>query len=373
MKKVIFLALVCAVVCGCNPKSAVADYAVVPMPRHIVYNKTGEGFVLDKDVHISFEPGAMKNAHLLGQYIYEATGLTLKVDVNSRTPDNVRKIALRYVNGRQPEGYAMTIDSAKVTIYASSPAGMFYGMQTLRKSLPVGKSSVILPAAVITDYPTVAWRGAMLDVARTFYTVEQVERFIDIMALHNLNTLHFHLSDDQGWRIESKKYPRLTEVGAYRKDADGNTIGGFYTREQIEHLVEYAYDRGIRIVPEIDLPGHMVAALAAYPQLGCTGGPYTITGQPGVMREILCGGSDEVMVFLKDILGEITELFPSRYIHIGGDEAPKYYWERCPRCQARIKKLELKTAFVKATKGIWSHTLLLLPVLHTALPKGVCM
>ena len=248
------------------------------------------------------------------------------------------------------EEYLISAKKGKITIYGGSPAGVFYGLQTTKQLL--GKES--FPNMEIKDKPHFKYRGTHLDVARHFYTVDQVKTYIDILALHKINRFHIHLTDDQGWRIEIKKYPRLTTVGSIRKETiigrhtpdnhnyDGKPHGGFYTQEEIRDLVSYAADRHIEVIPEIDLPGHMQAALAAYPELGCTGGPYELWCTWGISKDVLCAGNDKIYEFLEDILSEVCELFPSEYIHIGGDECPKDRWEDCPKCQAKIKALGLK-------------------------------
>jgi len=248
------------------------------------------------------------------------------------------------------EEYILNIKGRKILISGGSPAGVFYGLQTL-KQLLVNEN---IPRVKIKDKPHFAYRGTHLDVARHFYTVEQVKTYIDILALHKINKFHWHLTDDQGWRIEIKKYPRLTTVGSIRKETiigrhtpdnhnyDGKPHGGFYTQEEIRDIVAYAADRHIEVIPEIDLPGHMQAALAAYPELGCTGGPYELWCTWGISKDVLCAGNDKIYGFLEDILSEVCELFPSPYIHIGGDECPKDRWEECPKCQAKIKALGLK-------------------------------
>ena len=339
--KIIFPALFFAAFSGCRSVPATADYAVVPLPETVILHDGAEGFLLDKSVCIVCnDPALRSSARFLAGYIREATGLELKL---SGGDAGTGAILLSLTDGYPPEGYSIDVDRAGVRIEASHPAGVFYAVQTLRKSLPADdKATVTLPAATISDSPKIAWRGTMLDVARTFFDVAAVERFLDMMALHNLNRLHFHLTDDQGWRIEIKKHPGLTETGAWRKDAEGNTTGGFFTQAQLRHIVAYAAERHIEVVPEIDMPGHMVAALATYPALGCTGGPYRITGQPGVMPDILCAGSNDVLPFLEDVFTEVIDIFPSEYVHIGGDEAPRTHWKNCPRCQARIKELGLK-------------------------------
>ena len=199
----------------------------------------------------------------------------------------------------------------------------------------------------IEDYPRFAWRGMMLDTARHFMPKEFVKKFIDVLALHKLNTFHWHLNNDQGWRIEIKKYPELTEISSWRKETvigrntqqyDGTPHGGFYTQDEIREIVAYAQQRFITVVPEIEMPGHCVAVLAAFSELSCTGGPFEVQTRWGIFSDVYCAGNDQVFAFLEDVLAETMELFPSEYIHIGGDECPKTRWKACPKCQARIKK-----------------------------------
>ena len=259
------------------------------------------------------------------------------------------------------EGYSLDIDPSKIIIKASSAAGFYYAVQSLKQLLPIAvygdkKSDSVeeweVPCAHIDDAPRFSYRGMHLDVARHFFSVDEVKRYIDLLAMHKLNVFHWHLTDDQGWRIEIKKYPKLTEIGSIRKytmveknfdQYDNTPYGGYYTQEQIRDIVNYAKERFITIIPEVDLPGHMVAALASYPSLGCTGGPYEVQGVWGVHPDVLCAGKEETYEFVTDVLSEVIELFPSRYIHIGGDECPKDRWKKCPLCQARIRKLGLKT------------------------------
>ena len=210
---------------------------------------------------------------------------------------------------------------------------------------------VVLPAASIYDYPRFSYRGMHLDPVRHFFTIDSVKIYVDMLAMHNINTFHFHITDDQGWRIEIKKYPELTQVGAYRNGTvvghnspvfDTVRHGGFYTQDELRDLVKYAADRHITIIPEIDLPGHMQAALATYPEMGCNGGPYEVWRQWGVSDDVLCVGNEKAMLFLEDVLNEVMDVFPSKIIHIGGDECPKVRWRECPKCQAKIKELGIK-------------------------------
>ncbi len=258
------------------------------------------------------------------------------------------------------EGYAIEVSNNKVYVKASDFNGVLYAIETIKQMLPVeiytkkpcDGGDWTLPYMRIEDHPRFAYRGLHLDVARHFFDIDQVKKYLDIMAIHKLNTFHWHLTDDQGWRIEIKKYPLLTEVGSIRKETlkghfrrskefDGTPYGEgmWYTQDQIKEVVAYAASKGITVIPEIDLPGHMVAALAAYPELGCTGGPYEVWRTWGITKDVLCVGKESTIEFLKNVLSEVCELFPSEYIHIGGDECPKDKWKECPHCQAKIKEL----------------------------------
>ncbi|HEY3296508.1 MAG TPA: beta-N-acetylhexosaminidase [bacterium] len=248
------------------------------------------------------------------------------------------------------EGYELVVSPEAVHIHAPTPAGHFYAEQTLRQL--VNEESHI-PCLTIRDYPRFSWRGMHLDVSRHFFPVEFIKRYLDILALHKLNTFHWHLTDDQGWRIEIKRYPRLTGIGAWRVNRedmpwnerppqDPNEIadyGGFYTQEQIADIVTYAADRSITVVPEIEMPAHALAALAAYSEFSCTGGPFTVaSGQYWPDTDLFCAGNDETFVFLENILTEVAALFPGEFIHIGGDEADKREWEKCPKCRQRMRE-----------------------------------
>jgi hexosaminidase len=252
------------------------------------------------------------------------------------------------------EGYDLIIKSSHIEIKASSEAGIYYGLQTLHQLL-IESGRNVLPSQSIKDSPRFAWRGVMLDVSRTFMPVNLVKRYIDLFSQYKLNVVHLHLTDDQGWRIEIKRYPLLTEVGS-RFDAKYNTMGGYYSQDDIREMVRYALVRNVTLVPEIELPGHACAALAAYPELSCAGirpEIHTFFEGPGVHKEIFCAGKPEVYEFIFNVLDEITDLFPSKYIHIGGDEAPKEEWKKCSYCQRTIKRNnlaneeELQSYFVK--------------------------
>ena len=254
------------------------------------------------------------------------------------------------------EGYCLSIDSSSVVVKAKALNGLFYAIQTLKQLLPPSMISTklaefSLPCLEITDYPRFKWRGMHLDTARHIYPVSMVKSYIDMLALNKMNKFHWHLTEDQGWRIEIKKYPKLTEISSKRaatpvlgdrESLDGIPYDGFYTQEEAKEIVRYAADRFVTVVPEIELPGHSVEVLAAYPNLGCTGGPYAVRCFWGIEKDVYCAGNPDVFEFIKDVFDEILEIFPSKYIHIGGDECPKERWKECPKCQATMKENNLK-------------------------------
>lgn len=354
MSLILSFALLMFVSCQ-GDKNAKASYNVIPLPQTIEM-KEGNPFLLSKSTKIAYPSGndeLKQTAEFLAEYIQLSTGIKLGVLGIRESEDARNLIILKTGNGGDnPDAYSLTVTETRITIEGSSGAGVFYGIQTLRKSIPIGKknSKIMFPAVNLQDYPRFQYRGAMLDVSRHFFSPEFVKKYIDILALHNLNRMHWHLSDDQGWRIEIKKYPELTSGGSQRKEtvigrnssvSDGKPYGGFYTQEQIKDIVDYANKRFITIIPEIDLPGHMLAALTAYPELGCTGGPYEVGTKWGVYDDVLCVGNEKTFTFLEDVFTELLQLFPSKYIHIGGDECPKVRWQSCSKCQAKIKELGL--------------------------------
>ena len=338
---------------SCGSVQEEANYQIIPLPQEIVTSQVNP-FILKSGVKILYPEGNEKmqrNAQFLADYLKTATGKDFSIEAGTEGK-NAIVLALGS-EVENPESYQLKVTDQGVTITAPTEAGVFYGIQTLRKSLPIALGAdVALPAVEIKDAPRFGYRGAHFDVSRHFFTIDEVKTYIDMLALHNMNRLHWHITDDQGWRLEIKKYPKLTEIGSQRSgtvigrnsgEYDNTPYGGFYTQEQAKEIVDYAAERYITVVPEIDLPGHMLAALAAYPELGCTGGPYEVWRQWGVADDVLCAGNDQVLKFLEDVYGELIEIFPSEYIHVGGDECPKVRWEKCPKCQARIKALGLKS------------------------------
>jgi hexosaminidase len=328
-----------------------ANYRVIPLPQQIDLQQ-GKSFVLNSTTKILVPAGKAQmksDAEFLAAYLKEATGRNIPVGVIP-----VKKVPLKNVivfgldnTITQDGGYTLHVTPQEVSIKAKDENGIFYAVQTLRKSVPaVAKGcDVSLPAVVIKDYPRFAYRGMHLDCGRHFFPASFVKKYIDLIAMHNMNYFHWHLTEDQGWRIEIKKYPKLTEIGSQRKETvighnsgkfDGTPYGGFYTQDEIKDIVAYAAARHITVIPEIDMPGHMLAALASYPYLGCTGGPYEVATQWGVFNDVLCIGKESTFKFIEDVLDEVMALFPSKYIHIGGDEAPRVSWKKCPLCQKRI-------------------------------------
>ena len=375
MKKLSILLFAAFILSACTKEQLpIANYDIIPQPKETHLSRdASEHFTLQPSTKTYFENGLQREEEFLSEYVNDIMGYTLNVlEYQGQSDGIVLKVVPEDFD--QTEAYEINVTPKQVTIEGADAAGVFYGIQTLRKSLPISpidsnqrtgqrgndmgepdsKLSTLntqLPCGTIRDWPNFAYRGMHLDPCRHFIPLDSVKVYIDMLAMHNMNQFHFHLSDDQGWRIEIKKYPELTEIGAYRNGTvighNGNlydTIrhGGFYTQEELRDLIEYAAERHINIIPEIDLPGHMQAALACYPQLGCTGGPYEVWKRWGVSEDVLCAGNEETMLFVEDVLNEVMDVFPSPYIHIGGDECPKVRWEKCPKCQAKIKELGIK-------------------------------
>ena len=329
----------------------VADYNVIPLPQEVTLTQKG-AFVLTGATPIVYPEGdeQLKNdAQFLSDYIADVTALRLTT-TSAKVKNAITLRLNKKVQGK--EGYVITVDKKGVVIEGATAAGVFYGVQTLRKSIPVDKSltEVTLPAVMLKDAPRFGYRGVMLDCARHYFPVKFVKQFIDLIAMHNMNVFHWHLTDDQGWRIEVKKYPGLAKIGSVREKTvlghnsdvfDDTPYGGYYTQEEAREIVKYAADRFITVIPEIDMPGHMIAALAAYPDMGCTGGPYKVCQIWGVMPDVLCLGNEKTYQFCEDVLSEMMDIFPSEYIHLGGDETPNVRWKECPKCKALMAKENL--------------------------------
>ncbi len=333
---------------------AQVSYDIIPQPQSVVLAEKGGEFALTQGSIVSYsakDEKMQRNAQFLCDYLQETVGIKLTAEADAKRAAITLSLGLKNEN---PEAYTLSVTKKGITIQGASPAGVFYGIQTLRKIVGVEPTETLqLPYATITDAPRFGYRGVHLDVSRHFFPVEYIKKHIDIMALHGCNNLHWHLTDDQGWRFEVKALPELAKKGSIRKHTvighnlniyDGQEYGRgmYYTQEQCRKLVKYAAERNINIIPEIDLPGHMVAALHVMPELGCTGGPYDVWCIWGVSADVLCAGNPKVLDFLKTVLSEVADVFPSPYIHIGGDESPRDRWKTCPKCQAKMKELGLK-------------------------------
>ena len=358
MKRLLLLlALVPAVLAAKQP-----TLQITPQPREITFGKgsfnvRGAGF----NYSSGLEDRTLKAIASLADDISAATGkvssLAVAIGVDASVDAKRLKGFYFLLDKAVPEeNYRIEISGKGLKVTASGHNGFFYAVQTLRQMLPTGvykgraDGRMSLPCCTISDGPRFAYRGVLLDPCRHFWSIEQTRKIIDIMAVYKLNRLHWHLTDDQGWRLETGRFPELVEKGAFRSgtqtgydrsSSDGVRYGGFYTRDQIKETVAYACERGITVIPEIDLPGHMLGALAAYPELGCTGGPYEVWTHWGVSKDVLCVGNEKTFAFLEGVLDEVCELFPSEYINIGGDECPKDRWAECPLCQARADSLGL--------------------------------
>lgn len=336
--------------CGETPTQQMpynAGINLIPNPVSLVQNEGS--FKLSKNtVFSATDPGAITVSSYFASKINQATGYQLQI--GNKEASNGIALIIDNTLDTNDEGYTLDVTAKGVTVKAKTAQGLFYGMQSFMQLLPAEIESTkavsgidwSVPCVSIKDEPRFKYRGVMLDPCRHFIPVENVKKHLDILALFKINRMHWHLTEDQGWRIEIKKYPKLTEVGSKRIDGEGTEYGGFYTQEEIKEIVEYAADRFITIVPEIELPGHELAAIASYPELSCKGEPITPRVIWGVEDIVMCAGKEETFQFLQDVFDEVAPLFPGEYIHIGGDECPKTSWKNCPLCQQRIRQEGLK-------------------------------
>jgi hexosaminidase len=343
--------------CNKSPEvMEISEFNLLPLPQSI---EKGQGtYSLLTNAKVDFDAG---NAELNSVFVFIQKHFNDLYSLNLQQGNEDPAIKLT-IDSQLPgdEAYTLNIGEKGIEISGKTARGVFYGVQSLLQVLPPVKKQVggfKIPAVKIADQPQFKWRGLHLDVCRHFYPVDVVKNLIDVAASLKMNMFHWHLTEDQGWRIEIKKYPKLTEISSKRKATvkthmvehplvfDNTEYGGFYTQEQIKEVVAYANSRFVTIVPEIEMPGHAVAALAAYPQFSCTGGPFEVFTEWGVTDEVFCAGKDSTFVFIENILSEVIELFPGEYFHIGGDECPKVRWKNCPDCQARIKNEKLKNEY----------------------------
>jgi hexosaminidase len=361
---------------GCNTGSSTVKenvYAIIPAPVSIKEMPGNFVFSAKSKIILSVVNDENKlAADFLVSLVKNPTGLLMPVIQGNKAASGSVFMSIDTAVANT-EGYTLKVSKKGIVITARTAVGLFYAVQTIRQLLPadVEKDSVVnnitlrVPSCEITDEPRFGYRGMHLDVGRNMFPVEYIKRYIDMIALHKMNTFHWHLTEDQGWRIEIKKYPKLTEVGGFRKETvvghagkkpavyDGKPYGGFYSQEDVKSIVAYARSKFVTIIPEIEMPGHSLAALAAYPGLSCTGGPFEVGKIWGVVDDVYCAGKEETFKFLEDVLTEVIDLFPGKYIHIGGDECPKKRWVQCPLCQKRIKaeglkdEKELQSYFIK--------------------------
>ncbi|AQT67026.1 Beta-hexosaminidase [Anaerohalosphaera lusitana] len=337
------------------------EVSIIPKPVEMTVG--GGEFELTENTKILVEDATQQVGDYLAETFEPATGfdLTVKKPGWFESKKNIIELTISDEISVGDEGYHLDVTPEKITVQGSDPAGVFYGCQTILQLLPaqvysrteVKGTEWTVPEILVLDEPRFEWRGMHLDVCRHFMPLDFVKQYIDYIAMHKMNTFHWHLTEDQGWRIEIEQYPKLTEISAWRKGPNGGKYGGYYTQDQIREVVEYAKQRFVTVVPEIEMPGHSVAALAAYPELSCTGGPFEVRTEWGVSRDVYCAGNEKTFEFLQNVLDEVIELFPSEYVHIGGDECPKVRWQNCPKCQKRIAEEnledehELQSYFIK--------------------------
>lgn len=351
--KTIGVSLLLAAMTACNnvpeeEKSYNQGINIIPKPVSLVQN---EGFFTLKKNTVFYAPTPETKtiAGFIAAKIQASTGYKLGI-TDEEKPSGVISLVIDQALELNKEGYTLDVTPEKVSVRAKTPQGLFYGMQSFLQLLPAEIESPEVvkgiawkaPSVALKDEPRFEYRGMMLDPCRHFIPVENIKKQLDVLALFKINTFHWHLTDDQGWRIEIKKYPKLTEVGSKRIEGEGNEYGGYYTQEQIKEVVAYAAERFINVIPEIELPGHELAAIAAYPELSCIGDSITPRIVWGVEDVVLCAGKEEVFKFLEDVIAEVIPLFPGEYFHIGGDECPKISWEKCPLCQKRMRENHLK-------------------------------
>lgn len=354
MRNVLLSALVCIFICtSCREsvtetKSYNQGINIIPMPNMMTTTE-GQFKLTNKTVLYAQDAEAKTVAEFFAAKLRTSTGYSLPVNTASASQGGIN-LSINPGLATNDEGYTLEVTPEVIYVQGKTARGLFYGMQSLMQLFPAEVESPVkvngiawtAPAVTIKDEPRFAYRGIMLDPCRHFMPVEYVKKYLDVIALFKINTMHWHLTDDQGWRIEIKKYPKLTEIGSKRIEGEGYEYGGYYTQEEIKEVVAYAAERFIDVIPEIEVPGHEMAAIAAYPELSCKGEPVTPRIVWGVEDIVLCAGKDEVFDFFENVIEEVVQLFPSQYFHIGGDECPKRSWEKCPLCQKRIREEGLK-------------------------------
>lgn len=355
-KKLLSLSFLAALTLSCRAPQA-QPFSVIPEPSEVTFSEgvfrlAGANFVVAEGISPEVKDAVVSFA----EQMKLVSGKTNRISEKSAVGGG-RNLSFSVDSTLADEAYSLEITPKRASVKANSYNGFIFALQTIGQMLPAqfygkerAKADWVLPCCTIKDAPRFSYRGVLIDVGRHFYSVDEIKRCLDIMSVYKENVFHWHLTEDQGWRMEVKKYPRLTQVGSLRHgtqiDFDNTHLrpedhGGFYTQDEMREVVAYAAKRGITVIPELDLPGHMLSALAAYPELGCTGGPYEVANTWGVKKDVLCVGKEETFTFLEDVLTEMMDIFPSKYINIGGDEVPKDRWNACPRCRAKMKELGL--------------------------------
>lgn len=345
MGKLLYKILIISL-CLSTSLKAENNYQIIPQPQKIV--PVSGVFRLTKETKIAYQGSELAKpiAEKLASMLNCSSGYQFSVSKSAGSSAIIfRLIAKQSENG---DAYSIQIQPANIIVSAATANGLFYGFQTLRQLFPPAielqnstPSNWAIPCGSIEDAPLYPYRGLHLDVSRHFFDKKFIMKYIDMMAMYKYNKFHWHLTDDQGWRVEIKRYPQLTKTSAFRIESIGDTTGGFYTQEDIKEVVAYAKERFVEVIPEIEMPGHAQAVLAAYPEFSCSGGPFKVETTWGIFNDVFCAGNDKTFEFLENVLDEIVPLFPSTYIHIGGDECPKIRWERCVKCQARMKRENL--------------------------------
>ena len=345
MKKLILM--LCAFALGGTAIGAGAEINIVPKPLAVTPRQGEFRLTPQSGIAVGKDAELHRAAELFAEQVAPVLGGELKAGAQGAVTVSVDP-------SLGAEAYTLDVTPEGIAIRGGSAQGAFYGLQSLRQLVIDGKGTI--PAVSIEDKPYFEYRGGMLDPCRHFWTVNEIKEYIDILAMHKMNRFHWHLTEDQGWRIEIKRYPELTRVGSIRKETlvgqymhsneyDKTPYGGYYNPKEIREIVKYAAERFVTVIPEIELPGHAVAALASYPWLGCKGEGYEVRTTWGISTEVYCPGKESTFEFLQNVLAEVIELFPSKYIHIGGDECPKESWKECPLCQKRIKDEGLKDEY----------------------------
>jgi len=342
MKRLFFS--LCAVGLSCAAFGAGPEVNIVPKPLSVTPGAGTFTVTASTVIGVGKNAELRRSARIFAGEVAPVVGGVMKTAAEG-------DVRLAVDGSLEAEAYTLAVTPSGVEVRGGTPQGVFHGLQSLRQLVIDGEG--VVPAVTVSDKPYFAHRGGMLDPCRHFWTVDEVKEYIDILAIHKLNVFHWHLSEDQGWRIEIKRYPLLTEIGSVRRETvigrydktdesrnryDGKPYGGFYTQDDVRAIVAYAAERYIEVIPEIDMPGHMLGALASYPQLGCRGQGYEVWTHWGISKDVLCAGKEETFEFVGNVLAEVLDLFPSKFIHVGGDECPKERWKECPACQRRIRE-----------------------------------